>query len=131
MADARRPYTQHGEKPVESLTDIAQQISRHSPDALPPSLRIEDGRICFIAHGKPDNGATDLVANWYTPLPDDIAEAVLIAVMVLDARLERGSTGCHWLAYTDPDTYQMFSDPDYGGSIWSCHAAWKWAKGIT
>lgn len=116
---------------MDSLTTIAADIRKHSPDALPPSLRIDhDGTLCFIEHGRADNGSTDLVSNWYTPLPDDIAESVLIAAMVLDARLERGSTGCHWLAYTDPDTYQMFSDPDYGGSAQSAHAAWRKAKGL-
>lgn len=115
---------------MDLLTDIAQTIRQHSPDALPRSLRIDDGRLCFVESGKDDNGATDLVTNWYTPLPDDIAEAVLRDAMVMDARLERGPTGCHWLAYPDPDTYQMFSDADHGGSLGACYAAWKWAKGI-
>lgn len=114
---------------MDSLTEIAQTVRQHSPDALPRSLRIDDGRLCFVEHGKDDNGATDLVTNWYTPLPDDIAEAVLIAAMVMDADLRRWNNA--WYS-NEPgeDAEGEFDDSDHGGSLGACYAAWKWAKGI-
>lgn len=118
---------------MDLLTDIAQTIRQHSPDALPRSLRIEDGRLWFVEHGKDDNGATDLVTNWYTPLPDDIAEVVLIAAMVDDAYIERFKEPNGWNACIEADdsiTAEHFLDSDHGGSLGAAYAAWKWAKGI-
>lgn len=121
---------------TNTLTDIAQAIRQHSPDALPRSLRIDDGRLCFVEPGKDDNGATDLVTNWYTPLPDDIAEAVLVAAMVRDSPVERfpGDDSPSWVSYhIVPRSYseqREFYDSDHGGPLGACYAAWKWAKGI-
>lgn len=105
-------------------TAIAAKLRQHSPGCLPESIAFDNGR--FGIGGVDHTGTTPTLSE----LPDDVAEAVLIGAMVMDARLERGATGCHWLAYPGPDTHQMFSDPDHGGSLGACYAAWCWAKGL-
>lgn len=113
---------------MTTLTDIAAALREHSPDALPRSLRIDDGRLCFVESGKDDNGATDLVTNWYTPLPDDIAEAVLIAAMLQDCKPTLVSWG---VASTSPTRgAKSFNFDRHGGFFPAVAKAWRWHKDI-
>ena len=116
---------------MQSLTDIAQTIRKHSPGVLPESFREHCGRLCGCFPCREPSGLTSAV---YSPLPDDIAEAVLIAAMVMDAGLRRWRSW-RWDAERKGPTggfhsHEVFFDSDPGGSIGAAYAAWKWAKGI-
>lgn len=119
---------------MSSLTDIARDLFKHAPDSLPPSLRIDkDGRLCFVEPGKPDDLGGQLVTNWYTPLPDDIAEAVLRDAMTRNiaprAVLIR-TADAYRLDMIDGKRERWFHDSDHGGTLGACYAAWKFAMGI-
>ena len=109
---------------MTNLVDIAATIRKHSPGALPESFREHCGRLCGCFPCREPSGITSAV---YSPLPDDIAEAVLIAAMVQDANLHRMPTS--WLDARVGGSHCF--DSAHGGSLGACYRAWCWAKGIT
>ena len=114
---------------MPTLTDIAADIRKHSPGALPKSFDTSlppplDGR-CWIV---------DANLNTIPECPDDIAEAVLIAAMVVDGRVSRTPSynPDGWVSYRmfARDSVRIFNDSDHGGPLGACHAAWRWVKGL-
>ncbi len=107
---------------MTTLADIAAALREHSPGVLPESLTIEDncGAPGLYAHG--------------VYLHDDIAAAVLIAVMVQDCyiihRDKCDSAWRSWIASNNPLSGRMFRDSDHGGSLGACYQAWRWSKGL-
>lgn len=91
-----------------TLTDIAADIRRVSPGALPESLHIR-------SELRVDVGVL-------MPIPDDIAEAVLIKAMVMDAHLARWSRH-GWNGWIGEQ--ESFSDHHHGGSLGACYQAWR------
>ena len=103
---------------MTNLVDIAATIRKHSPGAMTESVYFDDDDVpCAICE---DLGGVPI------PIPDDIAEAVLIAAMVQDANLHRMPTS--WLDARVGGSHCF--DSAHGGSLGACYAAWCFAKGI-
>lgn len=103
--------------------DIAAAIRRVSPGALPESFHVLGEDLCFRRSACRSANILAIFDHYQT-LPDDIAEAVLIAAMVQDANLARWPGG-DWVG-----NQKAFNDADHGGSLGACYAAWRFAKGI-
>lgn len=105
---------------MTNLADIAAALREHSPGVLPESLDYLGSKypLCVVLKGK------------LTPIPDDIAAAVLIACMVTDGHLRRGNS-C-WCNHdmTTGDECNFEEDSDHGGSLGACYQAWRWSKGL-
>jgi hypothetical protein len=112
------------------MTVVAADIRKHSPGALPESLGLQHGHLVI---GTKDeyvfHSSTERVLIARPWVPDDIAEAVLIAAMVMDAKMERWLDN-EWAAYRSLDDYQSFADADYGGPLGACYKAWLWGRGL-
>lgn len=110
--------------------DIAADIRKHSPGALPESLGLQHGHLVI---GTKDeyvfHSSTERVLIARPWVPDDIAEAVLIAAMVMDGDLHRRNRA--WYSNEPGENAEgEFADEDCGGPLGACHAAWRWSKGI-
>ena len=127
---------------MQSLTDIAADIRKHSPGVLPESFHVDHlGRLCFIEVAIVVEDP-DYASHWYTPLPEYAVEAVLRDAMIHDPSVtdivrNNETMVVNGLGYTtygppdgDPQESEEFLDDDHGGSLGACYAAWKWAKGI-
>ena len=106
---------------MTNLADIAAEIRKHSPGALPESL--DDGKYDPVR----------LTMRYGVPLPDDIAETALRDAMTADiaphAILIR-TADAYRLDMRDGKRERWFHDSDHGGTLGACHAAWKFARGI-
>lgn len=102
-------------------SEVAAAIRRVSPGALPESVSWLGAATIEVPDRDPRASRTDTVTVF---LPDDIAEATLIAAMVQDACLSRWPGG-DWVG-----NQKAFNDSDHGGSLGAAYAAWRWARGI-
>ena len=109
---------------MTNLADIAAALRKESPGRVPESLDYLGSKypLCVVLKGK------------LTPIPDDIAAAVLIAVMVQDCyiihRDKCDSAWRSWIASNNPLSGRTFRDSDHGGSLGACYQAWRWSKGL-
>ncbi len=104
-------------------TAIAAKLRQHSPGCLPKSVYIINNELWTACK---HDGAVEIC------LHDDLAEAVLIAAMVMDERFS--FTYCYgaggWEVKREVDDWEGFADDDHGGPLGSCYKAWCWSRGI-
>lgn len=109
-------------------TAIAAKLRQHSPGCLPESIDSLGPLSIEIPDKSPLASPGDTFTHF---LPDDVAEAVLIAAMVMDCRAVRLSCPAGWDSQEHVTaTWSTFFDRDHGGPLGACHAAWLYAKGI-
>lgn len=108
-----------------TLVDIAAAIRRHSPGAVPESIKI-DSRIRLRTCGT-------IMASEEI---DDIARHVLIAAMVMEMDAARDTrarhSGATWrVRCPKTGVYRVEHDKDHNNDpLLSLYAAWRWARGI-
>lgn len=101
---------------------VAADIRKHSPDSLPFGLDLGLHQVGY------STWATAFTVD-DVRIPDRIAEAVLIAAMVMDGDLHRRNKA--WYSNEPGENAEgEFADEDCGGPLGACHAAWRWSKGI-
>jgi hypothetical protein len=116
--------------PDPTLTEIAAEIRKHAPGALPTSIYDGGKHLWTRCATNPESFAL---------LPDDTASHVLGFAMVMDCRADRFAP-CDegWIVHRriinipSDSTHesQPFFDPDHGGDpLLSLYAAWRWARG--
>lgn len=107
--------------------EIYLEIQRISPKALPGNLGLQYGHLVvgtkdeYVFHS-----STERVLIARPWVPDDIAEAVLIAAMVMDGSLAYDKERRRWCGGGP-----FHSEFQYGGPLGACHAAWRWAHGLS
>jgi hypothetical protein len=116
--------------PTPTLTEIAAEIRKHAPGAMPESLHTGPAGPGFFSESTTGREKLRL-------LPDYIARHVLIAAMVMDMGVQRewsidGEAEYWWHAYSPAlDDGKDFPDSDHGNDpLLSLYAAWRWARGI-
>lgn len=105
---------------------VAADIRKHSPDSLPFGL---DWGLHQVGYS---TWATAFTVD-DVRIPDRIAEAVLIAAMVMDGPLGRDDSGGKdgmWRSVNRDDRLEYFADSDHGGPLGACYQAWRFAKGL-
>jgi len=105
-----------------TLTTIAAAIRRHSPGAVPESIRLLNGTTLV----------RDNAWGGHTVVHDDIARHVIGFAMVLDCYPERYDGRKGWLVNRPDDSPgEFFNDFDHNNDpLLSLFSAWKFAKGI-
>jgi hypothetical protein len=121
--------------PTPTLTEIAADIRKHAPGALPESLHTGPAGPGFFSESTTGREKLRL-------LPDDIARHVLGFAMVMDLEdPQRDKTEAVWFVYGPSGKVtnggepiheaRGFYDSDHSGDpLLSLYAAWKWARGI-
>jgi hypothetical protein len=111
--------------PDPTLTEIAAEIRKHAPGALPTSIYDGGKHLWTRCATNPESFAL---------LPDDTARHVLIAAMVVGGGISRFEEPHGWTAQIEEPlsvTAEHFLDSDHGGDpLLSLYAAWRWARGI-
>lgn len=108
-----------------TLTTIAAAIRRHSPGAVPDSIRLLNGTTLV----------RDNAWGGHTVVHDDIARHVLIAAMTLAlpflVRDERNGAMCWGIDDPKDGVRTWFADSDHNNDpLLSLYSAWKCVKGI-